>query len=106
MNPTIGEMPTNHTKCSVLDSAINDAYKKFNDHYDSSYCESSNYATSRIRATLNGYDGSTTSFSPSIYAYPSGQTNDCLTSSNCLLSCFPDVLQNNIKPKYMQVPTE
>lgn len=66
-------------------------------------CESANWATSRLRATYNGYDEEGSNFAPSIYAYAKGEKNDCLTSSNCFLSCFPECLRQSIVPKYYRV---
>ena len=54
-----------------------------------------NYATSRIRATLNGKTGSESTYAG----------DNLLDSTNCLLSCFPSNLQIAIKTKHFRVPT-
>lgn len=53
-----------------------------------------------MRATLIGMDNMGTEHQPSQYA-----GGNLLDSTNCLLSCFPKVLQDNIKLKYMEVAT-
>ena len=95
MNTTLGEKPTSKVECSTLVNYINTNYQNGNNTYDINNCETTNYATCRLRATLNGKNGSESSYAGT----------DCLDSSNCVLSCFPKILQDNIKPKYMEVAT-
>ncbi len=85
---------------SVLYTSIGSDYRRWNYAYSTTDCESANYATSMIRATLNGYNGMGGEFMPSTYAGTA-----CLTKDNCLLSCFPEVLQDNIVAKVYNVPT-
>ena len=81
---------------STFHTSIKSDYRKWNGTYSSSDCESTNYATSRIRATLNGRDG----WDPSSYA-----GENLLDDSNCLLSCFPEDLQRNIVVRESNIPT-
>ena len=87
-------------KNSILFNNIATTYRMWNNSYTTSTsdCNSANYATSRIRATLIGKNG----FTPSSYA----DASTCLTSTNCLLSCFPTSIQNNAVAKSMSIPTQ
>ena len=91
-------------KESILYDNIASTYRKWNPKYSGATGTdpAANYATSHIRATLNGTDVNET------YA-----GTDNLTSANCLLSCFPDSLKNNpngstygIVAREMTVPTQ
>lgn len=105
LNSTLGSMPTEKVICSTLledkhGGKIKEDYRKWNlGSKGDGDCESANWATSRIRSTLNGYDNALDPFTPSEFA---GDNN--LTSSNCILSCFPSLIANAITPKYYQVP--
>ena len=81
---------------SVFYTSVPEDYRKWNNSYNSGDCESANYATSLIRATLNG---SGNSFIPSPYA-----GNACLEEGTCLLSCFPEELRDSITARELQCP--
>ena len=93
---------TSEGRCSVLYNSVNESYRKWNNDYSSNDCESANYATSRIRATLNGYNNTIDPFTPS----PTYAGTNCLSETNCLFSCFPRILQENITARKINVPTQ
>lgn len=86
------------------DSLINgsDCYTCYNAGHQTDEQQSAIWTTSRIRATLNGYNNNWGSFTPCYYADP----DTCCTVDNCLFSVFPSVLKNNIKTKIYNVPSE
>ena len=96
LNETIFSGTAAENPSSVLYYSIKQTYQKYNDSYDSTNCESTNWATSRIRATLNGHDD---------FASPDYAGDNCLDSENCLFSCFPKELQNLIVPRTYKVVT-
>lgn len=108
LNDIIGaDNPSSRELCSILHSTqfgghIKMDYVKWNYINGSSVKEAANWATSRIRATLNGYNNAWGgSFTPSEFA----SVDTCLKKDNCLLSCFPPRLVKAIKTKIYNVPT-
>ena len=83
-------------QCSVLDTSVSNNYRQWNYVSNGRNCESANYVTSRIRATLNGKTGEESTYAG----------NELLDSTNCLFSCFPDVLQDAITSRNMKAATE
>ena len=79
----------------MLYDSLNSTYRVWNGT-SSSYNNTGGWRASFMRRTLNGSDYcNTVDGSNTISSCTQGATP--LTSENCLLSCFPTVLQNNIK---------
>ena len=83
-------------QCSVLYASVSNDYRYWNRVSASQNCESANYATSRIRATLNGKTGAESTYAG----------NELLDKANCLFSCFPKVLQGAITCREMKAATK
>ncbi len=79
----------------TLYNGINSSYRKWNN----SSTTSGGWPASRIRATLNGADGSTNET-------VNGAGTDVLDADDCLFSCFPEDLQAVIVPKAVKSDTE
>ena len=79
----------------ILCYSLNSTYRAWNGT-SSSYNNTGGWRASFMRRTLNGSDYcNTVDGGNTISSCTQGATP--LTSENCLLSCFPTVLQNNIK---------
>lgn len=87
---------------SAFYSTIPSDYRKWNDNYSGASRDrpASNYASSRIRSTLNGVNNSWGRVRVGEYA-----GDGCLAASYSLLSCFPTELQEIITPRTFEVPT-
>lgn len=83
-------------QCSVLHASVSNDYRYWNRVSASQNCESANYATSRIRATLNGKTGAESTYAG----------NELLDKANCLFSCFPKVLQGATTCREMKAATK
>lgn len=100
LNETISGTVSSSPASALYDSIKKD-YRKYVNSTSGATYGSINWSTSRIRATLNGYDNTFGgAFTPSSYA-----GNNCLTKDTCLLSCFPKNLQNIITPRTYKVET-
>lgn len=117
-NKTIMNYPTSFTRCSCLYDNIIGKGRYFEDSSTSytcfnNYCkkiwdpEIANWASSWMRATLNGRNNKWEPFELSEYAIKDskGKTHEPCTKDNCLLSSFPEVLQEAIIPKEYEIAT-